>query len=105
MLVHHGLTFIKRQLVPIPGLDERVDEEVGGFGGVQNGPRPPLLAAHVDGAAGHGEVGVRKRQVGRHFGLHDGGGQGLEVVEAVSDLPEQQVGIAAGAGERITAHL
>src|SRR5574341_1683468 len=49
VLVHHRLTLILRQLVPLARLHERVDKEVFGIGWMQVKALAGFLRAHVDG--------------------------------------------------------
>ena len=47
-------------------------------------------------AAGHREVRVRRRQIAAKQRAVDLRREGLEVVQVVRDLPEEEIGIAAG---------
>ena len=106
MFVHHLLPLVERQLVPLSGLDERIDEQVLRVSGMQfQSLTPALLTADIDRRAGHGQVGIGHRQVWAHWCPVDEACELLDILQLVADLPEQKIGVAARADEAVAADL
>ena len=95
VLVHDPLALGHRQQVPVPRLDERVDEEERPLS--RDDPQPPPLLSLVHvlldvlRVLRHGEVGVVDVEEAAEARVVDVGGHLLERLEVVADPPEHEV--------------
>src|SRR2546422_7737327 len=67
--------------------------------------RSGLIATYIDRRTRHRHVRIGHRQIGTHWRAIDEAGKLLNIIEPVTDLPEQQIGVSTRADEAVAPDL
>ncbi len=104
VLLHRAPAVVHRQRVPLALLHERIDDEVGGATG-NHAPVPRALALEVLRRLRRRQVRVRRGQVaGERRGV-EVGPELAQVVVALGELPEHEVGVRPDTDEAVAPEL
>ena len=102
VLVHRPLPVILGERVPRAHLDERIDDEVGE---AVRRDLSRLARARVLRRLRRREVRVRRLEPAGELCPVERGAELAEVVVALGDLPEEEVGLGPDAGRRVRAQM
>ena len=103
VLAHRAAAVLQRQRVPLALLHERVDDEVGRA--ARDHPAVLALLLEVLGGARGREVGVRRLEPAGERRRVQVGLELAQILEAVGELPEHEVGLRAHSDEAVGAEL